>query len=308
MGPTAVGKSALALEIARLLPAEIVTIDSAQIYRQLDIGAAKPDAAARARCRHHLLDLRDPATPYSAAELIDDARTAIAQIRARGALPLLVGGTGLYFQALEEGFSPLPATDPHIRAELAAELARSGVVALHRRLQRLDPPTAARLHPHDAQRIQRALEVERLTGRPLSEIQRQPRLPGLTERPLKVALWPPSRAWLHARIEQRFRYMLAAGLVGEVLTLYQRRDLSPELPALRAVGYRQVWHYLTGEWSHRQMIEQALGATRQYAKRQLTWMRRHFATPALQLTADDDPMQHAAAESVVRAVERFEHA
>lgn len=277
MGPTAAGKSEAALALARERPVEIVSVDSAQIYRGMDIGTAKPGPWARALCPHHLIDIRDPAAPYSAAQFAADAAEAIAAIRARGRIPVLVGGTGLYFQALEHGLSPMPAADPAVRAELEAEAAAHGLGALYERLQRLDPETAARLHPNDAQRIERALEVQRLTGRPLSALQRERAVPALAERPLKIALEPPSRAWLHERIEQRFRAMLAAGLVGEVVALHRRGDLSLELPAIRAVGYRQIWQYLEGQCDYPTMQRRALKATRQYAKRQLTWLRRSGA-------------------------------
>ncbi len=273
MGPTAVGKSELALSLAERLDGEIVSVDSAQIYRGLDIGTAKPSPEVRARCRHHLIDIRDPAEPYSAAEFARDAQAAIAAIRSRGRLPLLVGGTGLYFQALQHGLSPMPPADARIRAELEAEEAAHGVQALHRRLQAIDPESAARLHPNDSQRVQRALEVHRLTGRALSQVQREPGLPGLDEAPLKLILEPPERAWLHRRIEARFRAMLAAGLVGEVVALHRRGDLGEELPAVRAVGYRQVWHYLEGACDYPTMLRRGLRATRQYAKRQITWLR-----------------------------------
>ncbi|BAU57190.1 tRNA dimethylallyltransferase [Halorhodospira halochloris] len=280
MGPTAVGKSDIAIELARRLPVEIVSVDSAQVYRGLDIGTAKPGVALRREVAHHLIDLRDPAEPYSAADFVQDAQQVVAQIRARARVPLFVGGTGLYFQALEQGLSPMPGADQQIRQELEAEAARCGLAHLHQRLAEQDPETAQRLHPNDAQRIQRALEVHRLTGRPMSEIQRQPGVPGLAARPLKIALQPVSRAWLHERIEQRFRAMLAAGLVGEVLMLYRRADLGLHLPALRAVGYRQVWQYICGQCAYNEMIRRGVSATRKYAKRQLTWMRRHFpATP-----------------------------
>ncbi|ABM61449.1 tRNA (adenosine(37)-N6)-dimethylallyltransferase MiaA [Halorhodospira halophila] len=285
MGPTAVGKSELALSLAERLGGEIVSVDSAQIYRGLDIGTAKPSPAVRARCPHHLIDIRDPAERYSAAEFARDAQAAIAAIRSRGRLPVLVGGTGLYFQALQHGLSPMPAADAQVRAELEAEEAAYGVQALHRRLQAVDPESAARLHPNDSQRIQRALEVHRLTGRPLSQVQREPGQPGLTEMPLKIILEPPERAWLHRRIEARFRAMLAAGLVGEVVALHRRGDLSEELPAVRAVGYRQIWHYLEGACDYRTMIRRGLRATRQYAKRQITWLRGQ--TDGVRFTADD---------------------
>ncbi|MFP4129874.1 MAG: tRNA (adenosine(37)-N6)-dimethylallyltransferase MiaA [Halorhodospira sp.] len=274
MGPTAVGKSGVGLALAERLGGEIVSVDSAQVYRGLDIGTAKPSPAARARCPHHLLDIRDPAERYSAAQFVEDARAAIAAIRGRGRLPVLVGGTGLYFQALQYGLSPMPAADPQVRAELEAEAAAHGTPALHRRLQAVDPEAAERLHPNDLQRLERALEVYRLTGRPLSEVQRQPGVPGLAEAPLKLVLEPPGRAWLHRRIEARFRAMLARGLVGEVAALRRRGDLGVELPAVRAVGYRQVWRYLEGACTHHTMIHDGQRATRQYARRQLTWLRR----------------------------------
>ena len=274
MGPTAVGKSGVGLALAERLGGEIVSVDSAQVYRGLDIGTAKPSPAVRARCPHHLLDIRDPAERYSAAQFVEDARAAIAAIRARGRLPVLVGGTGLYFQALQHGLSPMPAADPQVRAELEAEAAAHGTPALHRRLQAVDPEAAERLHPNDLQRLERALEVYRLTGRPLSEVQRQPGVPGLAEAPLKLVLEPPERAWLHRRIEARFRAMLARGLVGEVAALRRRGDLGVELPAVRAVGYRQVWRYLEGACTHHAMVHDGQRATRQYARRQLTWLRR----------------------------------
>ncbi|MFP4648985.1 MAG: tRNA (adenosine(37)-N6)-dimethylallyltransferase MiaA [Halorhodospira sp.] len=274
MGPTAVGKSAVALVLAECFEAEIISVDSAQIYRGLDIGTAKPSPSVRARYPHHLIDLCDPVERYSAAQFVTDARAAIEAVQARGRLPLLVGGTGLYFQALEHGLSPMPAADPAVRAELEAVAAAEGVRALHRWLAAVDPESAARLHPHDRQRIQRALEVHRLTGRPLSEIQREPGLPGLVAPPLKLVLEPPERSWLHRRIEARFRWMLARGLVGEGVALHRRGDLGLELPAVRAVGYRQVWHYLEGAWDHPRMVCKGQQATRQYAKRQLTWLRR----------------------------------
>lgn len=274
LGPTAVGKSRAGLALAERLGGEIVSVDSAQVYRGLDIGTAKPSPAVRARCPHHLLDIRDPAEPYSAAQFVADARAAIAAIRDRGRLPVLVGGTGLYFQALQYGLSPMPAADPQVRAELEAEAAAHGAPALHRRLQAVDPEAAERLHPNDRQRLERALEVYRLTGRPLSEVQREPGVPGLAEAPLKIVLEPPERAWLHRRIEARFRAMLARGLVGEVAALYRRGDLGVELPAVRAVGYRQAWYYFEGAYSYHAMVHHGQRATRQYARRQLTWLRR----------------------------------
>jgi tRNA dimethylallyltransferase len=274
-GPTASGKSALALEFARRHGAvEIVSVDSAQVYRGMDIGTAKPTAAERAAVPHHLIDLLDPAEPYSAARFVADAVACVAAIRARGRLPLLVGGTMLYFKALREGLDPLPAADPALRAALDAEAAERGWPALHAELMRVDPVTAARLAPNDAQRIQRALEVQRATGRPLSAWQRGAgavrAAPGAAW-PL-VALEPASRAWLHARIEQRFDAMLAAGLLDEVRALRTRGDLHAGLPSMRCVGYRQAWEALDAQ-APEALRERGIAATRQLAKRQLTWLR-----------------------------------
>ena len=271
-GPTASGKSALALALAARFPVEIVSVDSAQVYRGLDIGTAKPPPEVRARVPHHLVDVCDPAEPYSAARFREDALRAIRAIRARGRIPLLVGGTMLYFRALEQGLAPLPGADPAVRAELEAEARRRGWPALHAELARVDPEAARRIHPNDPQRIQRALEVHRLTGRPLTELQRA----GARRRRLrlhKAALMPLGRERLRARIAERFDRMLAEGLVEEVARLRARSDLHPGLPAIKAVGYRQVWRHLAGELSYGEMRAQAIMATRQLAKRQLTWLR-----------------------------------
>jgi len=273
-GPTAAGKSALALALWERLAgaAEIVTVDSAQIYRGMDIGTAKPDAATRARVPHHLLDLLDPAQSYSAARFAADARRVIADIRARGRVPLLVGGTLLYFRALFEGLSPLPEADPALRAALAHEAARHGWPALHARLAALDPVTAARLHPNDAQRIGRALEICLLAGAPASRLQAA-RGERYSEPVLRIAVCPARREVLAARIEARFRAMIAAGFVEEVARLRARGDLHAGLPSMRAVGYRQLWRHLEGEWPLAVAIERAIAASRRYAKRQLTWLR-----------------------------------
>ena len=277
MGPTASGKSALALAIARRTRAEIVSVDSAQVYRGMDIGTAKPDAATRASVPHHLIDIVDPTEAYSAARFRTDATSAIAGIRARGALPLVVGGTMLYFKALVEGLSTLPAADPAVRARISARAASAGWPALHAELARIDPHTAARLEPTDAQRIQRALEVCELTGRPLSELHNAREKRDAIDPAIAVALIPQDRAALHARIAQRFDAMLAAGLVRELAALRASYALTPDLPAMRCVGYRQAWEFLDGRIDAPELRAQGIAATRQLAKRQYTWLR---ATPA----------------------------
>lgn len=281
LGPTACGKSALAMQLAAHLPLEIVSIDSAQVYRGMDIGTAKPSAAERARVRHHLLDLRDPTQPYSAAEFVRDAVQAIGEIRARGALPLIVGGTMLYAKALREGLSDLPAADAALRARIESQARARGWPALHAELAQRDPATAARLPPNDSQRIQRALEVIALTGRPLSQLQdarqRERNRPPLSLQ--TIALLPADRAELHRRIEARFDAMLAAGFLDEVRALRARGDLDPDLPALRSVGYRQAWAHLAGETAFEAFRAASIAATRQLAKRQITWLRSmHDAT------------------------------
>ena len=279
MGPTASGKSALALEWAQRLGGEIVSVDSAQVYRGLDIGAAKPNAAERARVPHHLIDLREPWQPYSAAEFASDARKAMDDIAARGKLPILAGGTGLYFRALLSGLSPMPEADPAMRMQIEAEAAARGWAALHAELAVIDPSAAARIHATDAQRIQRALEVYRLSGRTISDwhgaTRAQPRLPF---RVLKLVLAPTDRAVLHGRIAQRFDAMLAAGFLDEVQRLralpqIQSHPRPLELPALRAVGYRQAWEHLDGITAVATFRDRAIFATRQLARRQLTWLR-----------------------------------
>ncbi len=276
MGPTAVGKTALALALAEHLPVEVISVDASQVYRGMDIGTAKPTRAERARVPHRLLDIRDPAERYSAAEFRDDALREMQSITRAGKIPLLVGGTMFYFHALEFGLSALPAADAPLRARLSEEAARHGWPALHARLAAVDPETAARLHPHDAQRIQRALELWMLTGRPPSRLAREmPAAPPPAYRFIKFALLPEDRAELHDRIARRFRLMLEQGLVEEVEMLYRRGDLSLALPSMRTVNYRQVWEYLTGVLSYNEMTQAAVAATRQLAKRQLTWLRRY---------------------------------
>jgi tRNA dimethylallyltransferase len=274
MGPTGAGKTACALALAREFPLEIVSVDSALVYRGLDIGTAKPDPVQQRAVPHHLLDICDPTEPYSAARFRHDALAVIAGIRARQRVPLLVGGTGLYFRALQQGLTVLPAADPVLRRELEATFAGQGEQAMHQRLQQVDPPSAARIHPNDPQRVLRALEIFMLTGHAMSEL-----LAGTppTAAPFAVLNWviaPRERTTLHARLATRFQAMLERGLINEVMGLRARPALSADTPAMRAVGYRAVWQYLAGELTFEQMVEAAVSATRQLAKRQYTWFRK----------------------------------
>ncbi|HSG89006.1 MAG TPA: tRNA (adenosine(37)-N6)-dimethylallyltransferase MiaA [Pseudomonadales bacterium] len=285
MGPTASGKTDLALAIAEAIPTDLISVDSALVYRGLDIGAAKPSPALLARHPHALVDIREPSQPYSAADFRRDALAAMDRARSAGRLPLLVGGTMLYFRVLEQGIATMPASDPAVRAALEARADEIGLAALHDELAAVDPEAAERIHPNNPQRIKRALEVHAISGRPISTWWRE----GAQEeaasagaagglearfRTLRLALMPADRAALHAAIERRFDAMLDAGLVEEVMALEQRGDLHAELPALRAVGYRQVWSCLQGEIDAVTMRERAIAATRQLARRQLTWLRR----------------------------------
>ena len=299
-GPTAAGKSAAAMAVADALaashPVEIVSVDSALVYRGLDIGTAKPSAAERARVPHHLIDIIDASEAYSAARFVGDATRLIGEIAARGRLPLLVGGTMLYFKALFDGLDAMPAADRAVRAALAAQAARDGAYALYEELQRVDPVTAARLPPGDSQRIQRALEVFRVSGKPLAEHHsvkpaRKPHAP-------LISLEPADRAWLHARIEERFRRMLADGLVREVRELRRRRELSPDLPSMRCVGYRQTWEALESGTLDA-LAERGIAATRQLARRQLTWLR---SMPERQVIACDAPDAAAQVVAGVRTL------
>ena len=299
MGPTASGKSALALDWAERFDGEIVSVDSALVYRGLDIGAAKPTASERKRVPHHILDLRDPWQPYSAAEFAVDARVAIDGIVARGRLPILAGGTGLYFQALLQGLAPMPDADPALRAQLADEAACKGWAALHAELAHVDPAAAARIHATDAQRIQRALEVWRISGRAISDWQRERSDSRLPLRVLKLVLAPTRRATLHARIERRFDAMLDDGFLDEVRALRAlpslHARLSPlELPALRAVGYRQAWEHLDGATTAAEFRDRAIFATRQLAKRQLTWLRGQLDARWFDPECDRRELEHAA--------------
>jgi tRNA dimethylallyltransferase len=276
MGPTASGKTAAALAIARRIPVEIISVDSALVYRGMDIGTAKPTAEERAAAPHHLIDILDPAESYSAMQFRQDALQLVEAISARGKLPLLVGGTMLYFKTLQDGLDDLPQADPALRARLDAEAARIGSPAMHAKLAALDAETAARLKPNDSQRIQRALEIIELTGQPMSALLNKRLKPELPFALLSIALEPSDRSVLHARIASRFDAMLESsdtGLIAEVEKLRARGDLHPGLPSMRCVGYRQAWEYLDGAYDLQQLREKGIAATRQLAKRQLTWLR-----------------------------------
>ncbi len=294
-GPTASGKTAAALAVAERWPVEIISVDSALVYTHMDIGTAKPSRQELAAVPHHLIDIRDPRQAYSAAEFCRDAAELVAQIRARGRLPLLVGGTMLYFKAFFEGLDDMPAADPQVRAAIAQEAASQGWPALHAQLSEVDPATAARLEPQDSQRISRALEVWRVSGQPLSAFQTRAARPAAATNPEHVllSLEPSNRAWLHQRIAQRFEHMLALGFLDEVRALMARGDLHADLPAMRCVGYRQAWQLLEQQALSTPLTDpqtQALrdtgiAATRQLAKRQLTWLR---SMPQRQVVQADD--------------------
>ena len=273
MGPTASGKTGVAVELAQRLPVELVSVDSALVYRDMDIGTAKPDAATLARAPHHLIDIIDPTEAYSAAAFRHDALRLMQGITQRGKIPLLAGGTMLYFKALREGLSDLPQADPEIRAALDAEIAQHGIQHLHRQLAEIDPETAARLKPADTQRIQRAMEIYRLTGQPMSILLKQQTRHELPYRILPIALIPSDRAQLHARIATRFKDMLKLGLLDELRALRGKYPLNPNMTSMRCVGYRQAWEYLEGGISEAELLDKGIAATRQLAKRQLTWLR-----------------------------------
>ncbi|TAL83086.1 MAG: tRNA (adenosine(37)-N6)-dimethylallyltransferase MiaA [Rhodanobacter sp.] len=296
MGPTASGKTALACDLRERFPLDLVSVDSALVYRGMNIGTAKPDAATLARHPHALVDIRDPAQPYSAADFCTDATAAMRRISAEGRVPLLVGGTGLYFRALQQGLSDLPEANAAVRAELSAEAAELGWPVLHARLAVLDPAAASRIGIHDAQRVQRALEVIALTGQQLSRLQhrRRARFPW---RVLKMALFPADRGVLHERIARRFDAMLEAGFLAEVGALRQRLDLHPDLPAIRAVGYRQAWAYLEGLTGAADFRDRGIFATRQLAKRQITWLRSEIGARMLD---PDRPFLPAVASDAVQ--------
>ena len=273
MGPTASGKTELALDLCKRFPCDVISVDSALVYRGMDIGTAKPDAETLRRFPHRLIDIRDPEDGYSAGEFVRDARAAIDEAVARGRIPLLVGGTMMYFRALTEGIADLPVADAGIRRQIDREAAASGWPAMHAGLERVDPETAARLNPNDSQRIQRALEVYRLSGRPLSDWQRATRPDTGDLEFVKIALRVEPRKRLHERIERRLQQMIDAGFESEVRRLRARPGLQADSPAMRAVGYRQFWAYLDGRYSFEEAGRRALFATRQLAKRQLTWLR-----------------------------------
>lgn len=272
MGPTASGKTALAIELRKHLPVEIISVDSALIYRGMDIGTAKPTAEELSQAPHRLIDILDPSLPYSAADFRRDALNAMAEITSQGKIPLLVGGTMLYFKALLEGLSPLPSADLTVRAEIEHIAKEQGWGEIHRRLTEADPVAAARIHPNDPQRLSRALEVYLISGQTLTEMT-QTAGEELPYNVFQFAIAPQDRKILHERIEQRFHLMIDAGFEEEVRKLHQRNDLHVDLPSIRCVGYRQMWSYLDGEISHDEMIYRGICATRQLAKRQITWLR-----------------------------------
>lgn len=316
LGPTAAGKTAIAISLAQQWPMEIISVDSALVYRGLDIGSAKPDMHERAGVPHHLIDIRDPADPYSAADFVADAQTLMADITARGRVPLLAGGTMLYARALLGGLSQLPKADAEIRAKIAAMAQAQGWPSVHEALKTVDPISAQRLHPNDAQRLQRALEVCWQTGQPFSSFLAQPsskealqpERPGrltfsdyekFSHHPLIIGLMPQDRTLLHEKIAVRFQAMLDSGFTEEVQRLYDRADLHEGLPAIRCVGYRQAWQYLQGEINYDTFVEKSLAATRQLAKRQITWLR---SWPGLTTVASDVTLTN---ERVHELVARF---
>lgn len=286
MGPTAAGKTDAAIALHETLGHELISVDSAMVYRGMDIGSAKPSAAELARAPHRLIDLRDPADPYSAADFREDALREMRQISAAGKVPLLVGGTMLYFKRLVEGVANLPAADPLIRERLAAMQAEQGLAALHRELASVDPVSAARIHPNDPQRLMRALEVFHASGRPMSELWAEQETETFPWRVLSIALSPLDRSILHQRIAQRFGAMLDEGLIDEVAALTKRKDIHAGLPSMKSVGYRQVWEYLDGEYGRDELVSRGVIATRQLAKRQLTWLR---SWPALRWIDTQQP-------------------
>jgi tRNA dimethylallyltransferase len=273
MGPTASGKTGVAVELVRHLPVELISVDSALVFRDMDIGTAKPDAATLTRAPHHLINIIDPTEAYSAAAFRHDALRLMADITQRGRIPLLVGGTMLYFKALQEGLNDLPPSDPVVRAALDAEIAEHGIEQLHSKLARVDAETAARLKPADTQRIQRAMEIYRLTGQPMSVLIAEQQSAELPYHITSIALLPGDRAQLHARIATRFKDMLAQGLLEELRMLREKYPLHPNMTAMRCVGYRQAWQFMEGEIDDTQLLETGIAATRQLAKRQLTWLR-----------------------------------
>ncbi|SFH21387.1 tRNA (adenosine(37)-N6)-dimethylallyltransferase MiaA [Modicisalibacter xianhensis] len=296
MGPTASGKTDLAMALHERLGAELISVDSAMVYRGMDIGTAKPSPSELAQAPHRLIDIRDPVEPYSAAQFRDDAREEMRRITARGNTPLLVGGTMLYYKSLVGGIANLPESDAIVRAELEAWAGSEGLQALHDELQRVDPESALRIHPNDPQRLMRALEVQRLTGRPMSELWREQARGTFPWRTMSIGLAPAERHVLHERIAQRFTRMIEAGFIDEVAGLRQRGDLHPELPSMKSVGYRQVWQYLDGAFDEQALKFKGIVATRQLAKRQMTWLR---SWPALHWV---DSLGRAPLEKVLNLV------
>ena len=286
MGPTASGKTGLAVEMCKRFPLEIISVDSALVYRDMDIGTAKPDKETLELAPHRLIDIRDPAESYSAAEFREDALREMGLITAAGKVPLLVGGTMLYFRALEHGLSELPAADPKVRRQLEQQAAEIGWSAMHEILRDKDPQSAKRIHPNDPQRIQRALEVILISGQSMSDLQAKTPGDKLEYRLLKIVISPEPRSVLHHRIEQRFDLMIDAGFVDEMKRLFARSDLNAAMPSMRAVGYRQAWEWLQGKNTFGQMREKTIFATRQLAKRQLTWLRRESASVWYDLQTD----------------------
>ena len=277
MGPTATGKTDLAIELCKHLPCDIISVDSALVYKGMNIGTAKPDAATLAAFPHRLIDIRDPSQPYSAAEFRADALTEMASISAAGRIPLLVGGTMLYFKALRDGLATLPESDPAIRAQISQIGATQGWGTVHKQLAQVDAVSAKRIHPNDPQRLQRALEIYRISGKTLTQLQAQQVRNNVLPYDLTtLAIIPDNRAVLHQRIETRFKQMIEQNFIAEVQELFERPELNLNLPSIRAVGYRQVWQYLEGTLGHEQMVEKGIVATRQMAKRQLTWLRNNW--------------------------------
>lgn len=299
MGPTASGKTELAIQLVQELPCEIISVDSALVYRGMDIGTAKPDADELALAPHRLIDICDPAEAYSAANFREDALAEMTEITAAGHIPLLVGGTMLYFRALEHGLSELPEADKGVRSRLEQEAALHGWAYMHDKLLKIDPKAGAKIHPNDPQRIQRALEVFELTGHPMSELQAKSSGKKLPYRVIKLARAPKDRKILHQRIATRFQMMLDQGFEQEVKNLLKRGDLVPDMPSMRSVGYRQMLKYLLGEWDRETMIEKGIIATRQLAKRQLTWLR---SDPEIHWLDEEEGKLNSQALKIIRPV------
>jgi tRNA dimethylallyltransferase len=298
-GPTACGKSDLALEIARRFPIEIVSVDSAQVYRGMDIGTAKPEKNIQDEIPHHLLDIRDPSNAYSAADFRKDAISQVEDIQARGKIPMLVGGTMLYLKALKEGMATLPPADENIRAVISDMAATQGWSAVHEKLKTVDPESAQRINPNDSQRLQRALEVYEITGKTLTAHHQLKTSPSPFDL-FEIAIMPPDRAALHMRIEARFDKMLASGFLAEVQSLYDRGDLDENLPSIKAVGYKQAWSHIQGNIDYATMRETAIIATRQLAKRQYTWLRSWKDLHVIESADVDEALKILQSDSILR--------